>query len=395
MDINDDGYNNIFPKTITSHPLPSASNKSGFCCCIVLIFIGSFLNHNASPVHSYIVSKFVSWIKSRSTKSFMVTPYDWIYTGHGHENFGYASGYRFYIECRTPLPPHQTSPRCWNPMREPGLSPLHPAFRSFHKGQFSWVVRMYGGFALHQKPCMPYMYVSYLCKWKYFWESMVLGGRSSVDELLHTTNHSTEGPGFLVNQVTASANLWQLVECIDGSNQILNARKLQVMTFHDLQQWFENWCIELHIVIVCFDEAARLILTSSRIEFQEQILVVTYAIPDDWWIIPLDWHSVQAIASNHWFWWILGTRWFPATPTRSPLGWESLRSHAQGLCFGHGAPTVLNCQSQKRSAQDMRNAALMTERGWIWVVVSPFRVGHEWAQEWELRCLVRLMSDYM
>ena len=109
------------------------------------------------PLYIHIVSKFVSWIKSRSTKSFMVTPYDWIYTGHGHENFGYASGYRFYIECRTPLPPHQTSPRCWNPMREPGLSPLHPAFRSFHKGQFSWVVRMYGGFALHQKPCMPYV----------------------------------------------------------------------------------------------------------------------------------------------------------------------------------------------------------------------------------------------
>ena len=168
---------------------------------------------------------------------------------------------------------------------------------------------------------------------------MVLRGRSSVDELLHTTNHSTNRPCFLINQVTASANLWQLVECINGNIQVLNARELQVMISHDLQQRLENWCIEFHIVIVCLDETARFFLTSSMVELQEQIVVVTNTIPDDWRIIPLDRHGVQAIASNNRLWGTLWTSrwWIPATPTWSRLGRVSLRSHTHGLCFRHGA----------------------------------------------------------
>ena len=54
-------------------------------------------------------------------------------------------------------------------------------------------------------------------------------------------------------------------------------------------------------------------------------------------------------------------------------------------------PTVLNCQSQNQSAQDMRKAALMTGRGWIWVVASPISCGQY--KEWELRCLVHLIYD--
>ena len=67
----------------------------------------------------------------------------------------------------------------------------------------------------------------YVCiQIKILWRNNGPVGRSSVCELLHTTDHPTDRPWLLINQVTASANLWQLVECFDGNIQRLNAREL-------------------------------------------------------------------------------------------------------------------------------------------------------------------------
>ena len=122
---------------------------------------------------------------------------------------------------------------------------------------------------------------------------------------------------------------------------------------HDSQHWLQNWCVEFHILIVCFYEATRFMLTSSMVESQEQIVVITYTISDDWRIIPLDWHGVQAIVSHNSLWWTLGTwRWYLFWP-RSILGRVGLRPHTNGLChFGMG-PHSSELPEPKRSAQDI------------------------------------------
>ena len=125
----------------------------------------------------------------------------------------------------------------------------------------------------------------------------VLRWSSSVGELLHFSDQTSDCPCFLVAVIVWPGQLCKLEEVSHRLDETLYGGELKFMIFHGHQNGLQNWSIDLHVGN-CAIHIIGLFLLGLMVEGQDQVVVLPDALSDSRIVVPFNWEWSHGIWPN-------------------------------------------------------------------------------------------------